>query len=269
MKPPRRQVRRSGLRPTYSRRQATRRTISLPMPRISWLRVIAPLVGVVIVLILIANLTALTTIRVKGERQLTVQHITSLTQSSLHQQWFGHNLILVNTGAVEANLLKVEPAIRQVSVSRHWFHSLVVTIQERQPTLNWKTSGTSYLLDANAIVIAPTIPAYAQLPTVTDSSNLPVKIGEQVAPSSFASFCSSLAQLLPTIGYPVTAMTVPATTSEVYVQTKGGLLLKFDTTRPAGEEVNDLKQVTAQLAAANQTATQYIDLRIEHKAYYQ
>jgi cell division septal protein FtsQ len=267
--PSQRHVRRAGMRPSYTRRQpAPRRQLQLPRVRLVWVWLVATGLILFGVLFGLAQLTALKQVRIQGNNTLTTIHVAQLTHQGLSRQLFGHNLVLVDTAALAAYLQQTEPGIKQVSIQRHLPHTLVVAVVERQPALNWKTNGAIYLLDTNATVISATNATYAHLPTVTDSSNLPVKTGDRVAPTVFVSFCSTVAQLLPPAGYTIQDMTVPETTSEVYVQTTQGVLLKFDTTRPAGEEIADLKAVQVQLAAAHKTPTQYIDLRIPHKAYY-
>lgn len=264
-----RHVRRVGMRPSYSRRQAPPpRRLQLPRIRLAWTRWVAVAVAIIAILFTLGQLTALKHVQVKGNHSLTTAHIDQLAHQGLAKQLFGHNVALVDTGGLAAYLQKEEPGIKQVSIHRHLPHTLSLTIVERLPALNWKTNGSVYLLDTNATVIGPTPPAYAALPTVTDSSNLPAKVGERVAPTAFVGFCISIVQLIPTAGYTIQDMTVPETTSEIYVQTTQGVLLKFDTTRPAGEEIADLQAVKAQLAAAHKTPSQYIDLRIAHKAYY-
>jgi cell division protein FtsQ len=258
------------MRPSYTRRQsARRRQLQLPRLRLSWFRLIVPVVVLLLVVIGIAQLTALKTVRIQGNHTLTTAHLTRLTRQGISHQLLGGNLLLLDTGSLGGYLQQAEPGIKQVTIHRQLPHTLDVVVVERQPTLNWKTGGMVYLLDATAAVIGPTDSTYAHLPTVTDSSNLPVKVGDKVAPPSFVTFCAAIARQLPVTGYTIQEMTVPESTNEVDVQTTGGLLLKFDTTRPAGEEIADLKAVQAELKAANQTPKSYIDLRIEDKAYYE
>lgn len=257
------------MRPSYSRRGAPPpRRLTLPRIRLAWTRWASVGIAIIVILFVLGQLTALKQVQVKGNHSLTTAHIDQLAHQGLSRQLFGHNVVLVDAGGLAAYLQQEEPGIKQVKIQRHLPHTLTITLVERMPALNWKTNGSVYLLDTNATVIGPTPPTYVSLPAVTDSSNLPVKVGERVAPTAFVSFCTSIAHLIPTAGYTIQDMTVPETTSEVYVQTTQGVLLKFDTTRPPGEEIADLQAVKAQLAAAHKTPTQYIDLRIAHKAYY-
>jgi cell division septal protein FtsQ len=293
VKPGQRRVQRSGARPSfgqsrpsYSRRSTVRsqpqrrrprrpslglpsvRLPAFPLIKAAWLKLAVITTVILILLVVLAHLTTLRQLKVEGNRSVSTAQVVQLADTGLRHQWFGRNTILIDGGALASYLEQADPAIAQVTVSRSSFHAVTIKIAERQPTINWKTGGVVYLLDANATVISPTTGSYASLPTVTDSSNLPVKAGDRVAPTQFVTFCADLARLLPGTGYQVSAMTVPASTSELYVTTTTGLTLKFDTTRSAAGEINDLKAVQAELKAANKTPTQYIDLRIPNKAYY-
>lgn len=267
---PNRQVRRTGVRPNYARRGQVRqrRRLRMPVIRLAWLKVAVVVMLSFGVFIGIANLTRLHRVEIRGNHTLATEHLARLAQSGTAAQWFGTNTVLINSGALEGYIENAEPGVGEAKVHRGFFHTLTIDISERQPTLNWKNTSGVYLLDANATVIGPTKGTYVHLPTVIDSSNLPVIVGKRVAPTSFVSFSSQLSKILPSVGYAITEITVPATTSEVYVKTSTGLVLKFDTTRPAPEEISDLQAVQAQLTKTKKAPTQYIDVRIAHKAYY-
>jgi len=269
---PRRQVRRSGARPSYARRPAQsprrRPKLELPVIQVTWIKTAA--IGVVVLLVLVglARLTALEDITISGNKTLDTASLQKLAEQGVRKQWFGRNVVLINSGALGQYMEDTDAGIKQARVSKQLFHGLKVQITERQPTLNWRSGGGTYLLDSDATVIGPTGGSYAKLPTVTDSSNLPVKEGERVAPTSFVQFTSELARLLPAAGFEIADITVPESTSEIYVKTTKGITLKFDTTRSAAEEMADLKKVQAELTKAKKTPKEYIDVRIPHKAYY-
>ncbi len=288
---PQRRVQRYNTRPSYTRRpvapvrprRQARPTVTvsgladhlqkLSIPALPAglrplrLRIAIIAAAAILIVIIVSQATAIHRIRIQGNHIMSSAEVTRLVQAGVQRQWLS-SLLFINGGDLAAYLESADLGIKQASVQSQLPHTLVVTIQERQPTLNWRTGGVTYLLDSNATVIGPTTPEYAKLPTVTDSSNLPVKAGDRVAPTQFVVFCATLAHLLPATGYSVTTMTVPESTSEVYVTTQNGLVLKFDTTRSAEEEIGDLKAVQAELSAAHVTPTQYIDLRIPNKAYY-
>lgn len=268
---PQRQVRRTEVRPTYARRRQAQRSrpqLHIPAVKIAWIRLAAVITVILGLLVGFAHLTTVNAVVIQGNKTLAGDHLQRVAEEGLSRQWFGRNLMLVNTGGLASYIEKAEPGIKAADVHRQPFHEVVVSVTERQPTINWKTNGEVYLLDVDATVIGPTKGVYTKLPTVSDSSNLPVKVGDRVAPTSFVAFCAEIARILPPAGFEVGEMNVQTTTSEVTVKSTKGIMLKFDTTRPAGDEVQDLKLVQAELTKAKKTPTQYIDLRIEHKAYY-
>ena len=57
-------------------------------------------------------------------------------------------------------------------------------------------------------------------------------------------------------------------TLDLYAKTDKGYVVIFDTSRPVGEGIGDLKVVLASLAAQKRTPAEYIDLRVSGKAYY-
>ncbi len=165
-------------------------------------------------------------------------------------------------------MIEAEPGLKEVKIERQGFNSINLIIAERQPSLNWKAGGVIYLLDIDGTVIGESKGPYVKLPTVTDSTNLPVESGKRVAPSSFVSFCAEMYKRLPEAGVKPVDMIVPETTTEVNFKTDKGYLIKMDTTRTVEGELNDLKAVQSELAKAKKVPTEYIDLRIENKAYY-
>lgn len=274
---PQRQVKRYQTRPSYGPAYARRRdrrskqtSWQQRLPRLRFSMVKWSAIGVVLLatLVLVSQATRLQEVKVSGNQALEAANVQQLAQQGIDKQWFGRNTLLLNGGALTAALEAAEPAIKSAEIKRRGFHAIEVVISERQPSLNWKTNGVSYLLDVDGTVIGLSTVAYAKLPTVVDTSNLPVKEGERVAPAAFVTFCSEFIKALPQAGLQVAEVTVPETTSEIHIKTDKGFILKLDTTRPAAGELADLKAVQTELTRAKKTPAEYIDLRIEHKAYY-
>lgn len=263
-----RYVKRSAVRPSFDRRPPRRQKTSLSLPA-AWIRRSAVGLVVLMVLIVLSRWTALKSISVSGNSAVPQQRITGLAEESLRLQFFGRNTALADSAAVENYLEKAEPALKNVTVKKRLPGKLEIIVQERQPGLNWKTGETVYLLDVDGTVIGPTKGLYSRLPVIIDSSNVPVKPGQQAVPTGFITFCTVfLGNLTPATGLKAGEITVGQSTSELYVKTDRGFTLKLDTTRPAGDEIADLKAVMKELARAKKSPAQYIDLRVENKAYY-
>jgi cell division septal protein FtsQ len=273
---PRRQVRRTGVRPNpyarHSQRSSGGRKPSFnfraPAIQVSWVRWAAVATVILLALVLFAQATKLQKTTITGAAELEVDHLQRVAEEGIGKQWFGRNSLLINTAALGGFMEKAEPGIKQASVKHKGLHGIEIVVVERQPSLNWKTNGTLYLLDADGTVIGPSKGTYVKLPTVVDSSNLPVKVGDRVAPAAFVTFCKEFLRDLPATGLQASEVTVPETTSEVVVKTTKGYSLKLDTTRQASGELADLRAVQKELTRSRKTPKEYIDLRIEHKAYY-
>lgn len=282
---PQRHVRRSATRPSYTRNSPSRvprrpqrkrsggfklalPNLNLPAIQTSWIRWAALSVLVLGILVVVAQATKLNKVEVQGNKNLTSIHITQLAEEATTKQWFGRNTVLLNTGAIGSYLEEQEPAIKQAKVRRSGLQGVKISVTERQPSLNWKSNNSVYLLDTDGTVIGPSVGEYIKLPTVIDSTNLPVKEGSRVAPASFVAFCVGFIARLPEAGLVAESITVPETTSELTIKTTKGYSIKLDTTRSIESTVTALKTVQAELTRSKKTPKEYIDLRIESKAYY-
>jgi cell division septal protein FtsQ len=193
-------------------------------------------------------------------------NVKSEVQTLLGKSMTQDNLLTLDTGKLAANLITLDPELKAVEVHRIWPHGIQVTVTQKQPALGWSTGNQNYLLDRDGTVIG-SLPSGSTLPVVVDGSNLPVQKGQQVVTANFVTFCNDLLANLPSTGLSATGLRVQDTTFDLYVKTNKGYQLIFDTTRPAADEIADLKTVLHTLAG--KAPTQYIDMRISGKAYYQ
>jgi cell division septal protein FtsQ len=193
-------------------------------------------------------------------------NVKSEVQTLLTKSFTQDNLLTLDTGKLTTDLITLDPQLKAVTISRLWPHGVQVVVTQKQPALGWSTGNQNYLLDRDGTVIG-SLPSGSTLQVVVDGSNLPVQKGQQVVTASFVTFCNELLADLPSTGLKATGLRVQDTTFDLYVQTNKNYQLIFDTTRPAADEVADLKTVLATLAG--KVPSQYIDMRISGKAYYQ
>ncbi len=264
-----RHVSRPG-RPVYgrpaSRRQSSKPKLKLPRNAVKWGIILTIVLGMIA---FISSVTTLKKVTIVGNHTLATDRLERLTATALSKQWFGKNTVLIDSTATARSIQSAEPGVRTIAVTKHLPSTLLVTVTERQPSLNWRSGGQLYLLDSDGTVLGISSGQYVKLAVVMDSANLPVKQGSRVVPRDFVTFATTIATQLPTAAkLQISQMTVQESTSELYVTTDKGLLLKFDTTRLAAGELSDLAKVLQQLQSLKKTPAQYIDLRVEHKAYY-
>lgn len=256
-------------RPTaiYGRPQPVRQRRNPPEIKLN-LRAVAAVVIVIVAVVWWWRFFTVKQIVVTGSRNYSSSLVTAATQAEIKRHWWWHNLTLVNTSGLQKDLLSSQPQLADVAISRRWPGSLELKVTERNPNLAWLTGGNSYLLSQEGIIIASSNNSTVKLPVVVDTSNLPVRLGDKVAPAGFVQFCLDVIRLLPKQGLQVTKMQIPATTNEVYVTTNKNFYIKFDTTRLASDEVGDLTKVLTLLKTQNKQPAEYIDLRIDGSAYY-
>jgi cell division septal protein FtsQ len=180
--------------------------------------------------------------------------------------WWG-SLLTFDDGSFVAKLGAQDPLLRDVSVRRRWFHTVVVSATLKAPSLGWDTGNQGYVLDRDGTVIGP-LTNQTGMPVVFDGSNLPVQVGQHAASQHFVEFTSQMVPALAGMGITVTRLDIKETTLDLTAQTNKGYRLLFDTSRTVGEELSDLRSVLALLASQKRAPAEYIDLRIAGKAYF-
>lgn len=264
-----RQVRTSG-RPMYGRpsylRPAARPRPKRPQMSSMQKRLLWLVVGILIVLFGIWRTFAISQISVQGvpagDKLMTESQ--KLVSASFDQG----NLLTFDSEKFASALQQLDPRLKTVAVTRKWTHGIVIRVTLMQPTLGWDSDNRYYVLDPDGNAIG-TLPVSSALPVVTDDSNLPVAIGQQVAPSTFVAYVSQLVPQLVASGVHIKSIDIKDTTFDLYVTTSTGYQLIFDTTRTVESEMSDYKTVMQTLAKQHATPSQYIDLRIQGRAYWQ
>lgn len=262
-----RQVRSTG-RAVYRRPSAAPKKRSWPVrhPKM----VIAGLVvaGLFYVVIL-SGWFNITSIVVQGNRSVSQASIVRAANDSLSRHFWYRNIWLVEPGTLSQELESGNYELQQVSVSRQFPHTLVITVVERQPVLFWQTGNDKFVLDTGGLIVATASSTALKLPVVVDTSNLPAKVGDRAVAPGFITFTTDvIAKLAPQTGLSVVELSVADTTNDLQVQTNAHYMLKFDTTRSVDDQINDLVAVLAKLKADKKTPSEYIDLRIPGRVFY-
>lgn len=214
------------------------------------------------------HIFAITTFKVLGNRTVPAADIIREAETSFNHHPFSRNLVTLGLAPLSDDI-SADQRFSDVQVKSSWPGTVVITVVERQIGLAWKSANNLYALDSNGVVVAPLEVVGSKLPVVTDSTGLPVKVGDRVVSGRFITFVLGVSQnLTPKTGLRMVDMSVPETTSELNVKTAAGFVVKFDTTGGVEEELTNLKTVLNTLSNLKKTPAQYIDLRVANKAYY-
>jgi hypothetical protein len=191
---------------------------------------------------------------------------------------WNHNKITLDTGKISRTLLAEFPELANVSVTVPFFqHNPIIYVQPAQPAIIISSAADgSFVLNENGKALLantsnPLIAGQQPLPVVTDLSGLQLKLGNQVLPASSVSFIQAVVAQLAAKKYTVSSMTLPPAASELDVKLVGKpYYVKFNL-----EDNDPLQQVGTFLATITElqsqgtAPSQYVDVRVDGRAYYQ
>lgn len=190
----------------------------------------------------------------------------------LDQSIFNHSKLTINTNSVANKLQGEFPEIDNVSVVIPLVNSSpIIEIQPSQPILVLNNSQGNYIVDQRGraiIKIGDEEVKSLGLPVIIDHSGLEVKQHEQVVTSDMANFIYVVTSQLKLKNYSIGSLTLPNIPYELDVQLKGQTyIIKFNLLGDASYEVGTYLATVKQLGSAQ--PSQYIDLRVDGRAYYQ
>jgi cell division septal protein FtsQ len=188
---------------------------------------------------------------------------------------WNRNKITVNTEDISRQMLKRFPELSSVSVtlpllSKH----PTVYVQTARPALILSARNGSYLIDSTgkALINAASLSDKARqaLPLVTDQSGLDAHINHQVLSSGDVDFILTVIAQLAAGHVSVSALVLPAGTSELDLHVAGQpYTVKFNLqSGDARQQAGTFLATQAELKSRNITPSQYVDVRVDGRAYY-
>jgi hypothetical protein len=151
-------------------------------------------------------------------------------------------------------------------------HKPIVRVAVSSPVFILATSHGSYYVNDKGVPLVRVSDVQAQpknVPVVTDESSLPVKAGKQVLPTDTVDFISELLEQLSATKTVYDSVTLPLEANEVQVKSKGvPYVVRFNSLQDARIQVGTLLAVTQRLKGQGVTPKEYIDVRVEERAYY-
>lgn len=252
-------------------RQVTRPQIALQrrLPRIKAGNTGKLVMGILALIVVVWSFgaTLINTIKVSGTTNLSNKEVERLVRSNISRNPWYASYFTSGGLKLDRTLPEQEPRIKTASIKKTFPSTLTISVVEREPGVVWVSAGENWEVDIEGVIIGAA-GSKKPMATVIDTANIPVKPGDRVAPSRFVRFTQDIADgITPQTGLKIENFQVPESTSEVYVKTNKGYSLKLDTTRSALEQLKDLSLVIKNLNG--KVPSQYIDLRVAGRAYYQ
>ena len=187
---------------------------------------------------------------------------------------FNKNKLTINTSHISDALHAQFPELTHVTISVPFVGTApVVHATPSVPALLLHVSAELYVVDASgrALLRANEVPNIEKLdlPVITDSSGLAVSAGKPALPASDVSFITEVIGQLQAKGLTITNVTLPAGTSEMDIRISGvGYAGKFNLQGNGRVEAGAFLAVKAQLEREHKVPGEYIDVRVEERAYY-
>jgi hypothetical protein len=172
-------------------------------------------------------------------------------------------------------MLQQFPELSSVSVTLPLFSKRpIVYIQTTQPALTLAARDGSFIIGANgkALLRADQLPSTNKLsiPQVNDQSGLEVKVNQQALSSVDVSFIQTVVGQLAARHFTVASMVLPAGASELDVKLDGQpYTVKFNLeSGDARQQAGTFLATQSKLASQHITPAEYIDVRVDGRAYY-
>jgi hypothetical protein len=228
-----------------------------------------------------ASFLSITNIEVSGEYTISAASVQDIVQSRLAGS-YGHlfaknNIFLYPKSQLEATLLASMPVIASVEVRTVDFHTIAVSIIERQPKALWcgdsveASSSSCLLLDQNGLAYAPAVTfsgdAYKQYYGALLGNSTPL---QYLTPAAFASLSALVDTLAQNQPQDMLVSVSVDQNSDVHVGFASGFTLLFPLSADGGDVYNRFILALQSDPFKGHTIAdfEYLDLRFGDRLYY-
>lgn len=196
--------------------------------------------------------------------------------SILSKSIWNHSKITINTANISQQLTNQFPELSSVSVVLPLLaHRPVIYLTPAQPSLIIVGSNGTYILDTSGKALLAVTDSKAiaslKLPTLIDQSGLKLIINHRALSSSDVTFIQTVIGQLAAKKVTVIGLRLPVASREIDVNVAGQpYFIKFNLQNgDALLQSGTYLATQAHLASQGITPTQYIDVRVPGRAYYQ
>ena len=195
-------------------------------------------------------------------------------QDLLGQSIFNKSKLTINTNTIADQLEKQFPELGDIAVTVPLTgRKLVIQVSPAVLALILIVQGDSYVIDDTGIAVLKSSQLVSSsrdmLPVITDDSGSKAEIGQKLLTTDLVSFARQLAVHLESKQIAVKSYSLPAVANELHVRLEGkGYYVKFNTEIDVRLQVGTYLAVSDKLETDGLTPAEYIDVRIEERAYY-
>ncbi len=229
-------------------------------------------VAAFVLYLLLNQMIAAAVIKVEGTPSVAASD-TAGYQASLDSYFsarpFERLRFTLNTAELLSHLQTQHPEVEKLTVtSVDQPGKALVTLRPRSAIARWNVAGKKQYVDSKGVVFERNYGADPQL-QIIDNSGVADSGSGAVASRRFLGFIGIAVGLAKDNGLSVSEIIIPSLTSRQVDLKLAGVVpyYKLSVDRSVGEQIEDLTRVQRHLVG-NQLQPEYIDLRVEGKAFY-
>jgi hypothetical protein len=219
-------------------------------------------------------------VEIQGEENVSQAQVLDLLHAkALGTPFFSHALGFSNMLAWKSELTETDasllPSVKSIAISKNYFtRTISVVVTEREPVGVWcelpdgQASPTvCWWFDRDGLVFKKSLPLEGSVVKVVyDTSQQSLGLGTHVLPQQFLSPLFSVFEVLQTSGLAVQSIRLHTLSSEeLEVQTANGPLLYFSLRFSAANTSAVLEKLMQEDSFKK---LEYVDFRVENRAYY-
>lgn len=182
--------------------------------------------------------------------------------------FLGKNLLLFSIGKLDKKLVKRQTSIEKLNIIKGIPDTIKVEVLVRRPQIRWKTQDKIYFVDESGVVfnLDEFGEELGKLPLVEDGRNLEIELGKKILTSDFIESIKQLSgKTSEATGKEIESMKVYETTIHLEIKLRDSFRILFDTTADLEKQLYLLKKIKE---LHEGEIKEYVDLRVEGKAYY-
>ncbi len=203
-----------------------------------------------------------------------VETYQKAAREALDSSIFNHNKLTIDTGTVVRHMKAQFPEIDQVAVTLPLLgHRPLVELTVVQPAVVLSSNNKLFAIAGNGKVVSSTAeatsPALKTLPLVIDKSNLKPEVGQAALLAVEVGFIAEANQQLKAQKITVQELSLPPIPNEIDIRLAGlPYFVKCNMTEDARLQIGTFLATKKKLESDNVTPHEYIDVRVEEKAFY-
>lgn len=268
----------TGRQSTAKPAKPNRRTLNLQNIPAQRLRMLALLIFLVVAALYMTTLSPSAQIEPLNENTAALHNTSAYKNTAdelLSESIMSKSKATIDGKKISAQLKAKYPELTTVTLgvpllSRH----PVLYIEISQPALVLSASTGSFIVGTSGTILASSTQIASSvrdaLPVVSDQSGLPLDLHTRVLASDDVGFMQIVAAQLKAKSYDVSGMTLPKATGELDVQIRNQpYFIKFNLqAKTPKEQVGTYMATISQLQKQKVTPAQYVDVRVDGRAYY-